>query len=81
MNVKNKVSVSFTSNQERQPHRENLKDDYDRVAQRALEMKKQQALEKWFASKIPSYYLMVDNDFTHCANLSNWYQYAAKAAK
>ncbi len=64
-----------------QPHRENLKDDYDRVAQRALEMKKQQALEKWFASKIPSYYLMVDNDFTHCANLSHWYQYAAKAAK
>ncbi|AXY76925.1 peptidylprolyl isomerase [Paraflavitalea soli] len=64
-----------------QPHRENLKDDYDRVATRALEMKKQQALEKWFASKIPSYYLMVDSDFTHCANLSHWYQYAARAVK
>lgn len=64
-----------------EPHRENLKDDYDRVAQRALELKKQQALEKWFAAKIPSYYLMVDSDFTHCANLSNWFQYAAKAAK
>jgi peptidyl-prolyl cis-trans isomerase SurA len=64
-----------------QPHRENLKDDYDRVAQRALEIKKQQALEKWFAAKIPSYYLMVDSDFTHCANLSNWLQYAAKAVK
>jgi len=64
-----------------QPHRENLKDDYDRVATRALELKKQQALEKWFASKIPSYYLMVDSDFTHCANLSHWYQYAAKAVK
>lgn len=64
-----------------QPHRENLKDDYDRVSQRALEIKKQQALEKWFATKIPSYYLMVDSDFTHCNNLSNWFQYAAKMAK
>lgn len=64
-----------------EPHRENLKDDYDRVSQRALELKKQQALEKWFASKIPSYYLMVDSDFTHCANLSSWFQYAAKAGK
>jgi len=64
-----------------EPHRENLKDDYDRVSQRALEQKKQQALEKWFASKIPSYYLMVDSDFTHCANLSSWFQYAAKAGK
>lgn len=64
-----------------QPHRENLKDDYDRVSQRALEIKKQQALEKWFATKIPSYYLMVDSDFTHCSNLSNWFQYAAKMAK
>jgi peptidyl-prolyl cis-trans isomerase SurA len=64
-----------------QPHRENLKDDYDRVSQRALEIKKQQALEKWFATKIPSYYLMVDNEFTHCANLSNWFRYAARAVK
>jgi peptidyl-prolyl cis-trans isomerase SurA len=62
------------------PHRENLKDDYDRVSQRALEIKKQQALEKWFASKIPSYYLMVDSDFAHCPNLSNWLQYAAAKA-
>ena len=64
-----------------QPHRENLKEDYDRVAQRALEIKKQQALEKWFAAKIPSYYLMVDSDFAHCANLSHWFQYAAKVVK
>lgn len=64
-----------------EPHRENLKDDYDRVAQRALELKKQQALDKWFAGKIPSYYLMVDSEFTHCPNLSTWFQYAAKMAK
>jgi len=32
-----------------EPHTENLKDDYNRVAQRALDEKKSAALEKWFA--------------------------------
>jgi peptidyl-prolyl cis-trans isomerase SurA len=58
------------------PHRENLKDDYDRVAKEALELKKQKALETWFASKIPSYYIMIDPDFKSCGTLSNWMQYA-----
>ena len=39
-----------------EPHRENLKDDYSRVAQRALEEKKNTALELWFNKKIPTYY-------------------------
>ena len=39
-----------------EPHRENLKDDYDKVAQRALEDKKNEALEKWFSQKIPTFY-------------------------
>lgn len=61
-----------------EPHRENLKDDYDRVAQRTLEIKKQEVLEKWFAEKIPSYYLMIDNDFNNCRTLDNWLKYSAK---
>src|SRR4029077_499397 len=35
-----------------EPHRENLKDDYNKIAQRALEEKKEDALQKWFYSKI-----------------------------
>ncbi|HEU4609509.1 MAG TPA: peptidylprolyl isomerase [Chitinophagaceae bacterium] len=62
-----------------EPHRENLKDDYDRVAQRALEIKKQNTLEKWFASKIPSYYIMIDDSFRNCTDLDNWWQYASKS--
>ena len=60
------------------PHRENLKDDYDRVAQRALEVKKQTALEKWFTEKIPSYYLLIDSDYSHCETLQNWLRFAVK---
>jgi peptidyl-prolyl cis-trans isomerase SurA len=56
-----------------------LKDDYDRVAQRALEIKKQGVLEKWFTEKIPTYYLMIDGDFNSCGTLQNWLRFAAKA--
>ncbi|MBS1660267.1 MAG: peptidylprolyl isomerase, partial [Bacteroidetes bacterium] len=55
-----------------EPHRENMRDDYNRIAQRALEEKRSSALEKWFASKIPTFYIMIDSDFRNCANLSKW---------
>lgn len=64
-----------------EPHRENLKDDYNRISLRALEMKKQQVLQKWFTSKVPSYYIMLDEEFRDCSNLSNWWQYAAKVTQ
>lgn len=64
-----------------EPHRENLKDDYNRIALRALELKKQQVLEKWFTTKLPNYYIMLDEEFKDCANLSNWWQYAAKTVQ
>jgi peptidyl-prolyl cis-trans isomerase SurA len=55
-----------------EPHRENLKDDYDRIAQRALELKKEEALEKWFTKQIPTYYIMIDQEFTSCSILGSW---------
>lgn len=60
------------------PHRENLKDDYDRVASRAIEEKKQGVLEKWFQAKIGTFYLMIDDDFKTCESMNNWLQYAVK---
>jgi len=54
-----------------EPHRENLRDDYDRVAQRALEEKKDRIVEKWFQSKLPTYYVMVDKDFHQCESLKS----------
>ncbi len=55
-----------------EPHRENLKDDYDLISQRALAEKKQQVLEKWFIAKIPTVYIMIDNEYKRCSNLSKW---------
>ena len=55
-----------------EPHRENLKDDYDRVAQRALDVKRSAALEKWFMAKIPTFYIMIDPEYNNCGNLTKW---------
>ncbi|MGZ5247741.1 MAG: peptidylprolyl isomerase [Flavitalea sp.] len=62
-----------------EPHRENLEDDYNRISQRALEIKKQEAMEKWFLSKVPNYYIMVDPQFQSCEMMQTWNRYSAKA--
>ena len=55
-----------------QPHRENLKDDYNKISQRALEEKKGGLLEKWFAKKIPSYYINIDSEYKTCPEMQKW---------
>ena len=61
-----------------EPHRENLKDDYNKVAQRALEEKKFDAIEKWFNSKIPTYYVMIEPEARACPQLKRWVPATAK---
>ena len=51
--------IYFKSRSE--PHRMNLRDDYSKISQMALEEKKGMTLEKWLKAKIPTYYIMVDN--------------------
>lgn len=55
-----------------EPHRENLKDDYNKVAQRALEDKKNEMLEKWFYKNIPTYYINIDNEYKDCPEMKKW---------
>lgn len=60
-----------------EPHRENLKDDYNRVSQRALEVKKQTVLEKWFKEHIPNYYTTIDKEYTGCESIKDWLNIAS----
>ncbi|MEP7108384.1 MAG: peptidylprolyl isomerase [Ferruginibacter sp.] len=55
-----------------EPHRENIRDDYNKIAQRALEEKRNEALERWFNQKISSYYIMVDNEYKDCEEMKKW---------
>lgn len=64
-----------------EPHIENLKDDYNRISQAALEEKKSDALQKWFKEHIPSYYIWIDKTFTGCDNINDWLSAAANSSK
>jgi len=55
-----------------EPHRLNMKDDFSKISQMALEEKKQKALEKWMKEKIPTYYIMIDDDASDCEQLTKW---------
>lgn len=55
-----------------EPHRMNLRDDYNKVKQAALEEKKYQALEKWLNTHIPTYYIMLDPEKAGCQQLQKW---------
>ena len=55
-----------------EPHRENMKDDYNRIAQRALEEKKNEVLESWFNKKVSTYYILVDDEYKACPEMAKW---------
>ena len=60
-----------------EPHRMNIRDDYNRIANAALEEKKYKALEKWLTTHISSHYIMLDPAEAACPQLKKW----ADAAK
>jgi len=64
-----------------EPHRENIKDDYNKIAQRALEEKKNNALERWFAEKVPTYYIKVDEEYQTCEQMDRWLHPATETVK
>jgi peptidyl-prolyl cis-trans isomerase SurA len=64
-----------------EPHRENLKDDYNKVALRAMEQKKELALEKWFEAKTQGYYVMIAEEYRTCPTLKHWVMIADKSKK
>lgn len=49
-----------------EPHRENLKDDYSKIAARALEDKKEQALENWLLKNAKNFYIQLDQEYRNC---------------
>ncbi|WP_165871448.1 peptidylprolyl isomerase [Flaviaesturariibacter flavus] len=64
-----------------EPHRMNLKDDYNRIAQSALEEKKMNTLEKWLNDHLGDHYVMVDPAMNHCSRIQRWTQAQKVASK
>lgn len=51
------------------PHKANLKDDYNRIQDAALQQKKAQKMQKWLAEKTPTYYIRVAPEYMGCPEL------------
>ena len=54
------------------PHRANMKDDYDKIQTAALNQKKNQAIDEWIRSKANSTYIRIMDDFKGCTFKHNW---------
>lgn len=55
-----------------QPHRENLQDDYDKIAAQALQVKKQRVIEDWITNHMQDFYIKIDPEYGHCLELAKW---------
>lgn len=76
---KNAVRIIYLKSRST-PHVENLKDDFSKVSARALEEKKNIALDKWFRDHIPTYYILIDKEYQGCDTLADWEKAIAKSA-
>jgi peptidyl-prolyl cis-trans isomerase SurA len=63
------------------PHKENLREDYNRVSVRALEEKKSKVLENWFKTHITNYYIFIDPEYQSCSELKDWVKVANRIVK
>lgn len=61
-----------------EPHRANLKDDYSRIQQVALEQKKSEKMNEWMVDHLPTFYLRVADEFKNCQSLKSWITASSK---
>ena len=53
-------------------HRANIQQDYDMIQSAALQLKKQQALEKWVKNKASKAYVHIDDEYKDCEFRYDW---------
>jgi len=53
-------------------HQLDLSTDYERIKEMALNKKKNEIVEKWVNTKIPSIFISLDNKYKDCKFHSNW---------
>jgi peptidyl-prolyl cis-trans isomerase SurA len=61
-----------------EPHKANLKDDYNKIQQVALSQKQGQKLEAWLEEKLPTYYIKIVPEYQNCSSFANWQKYISK---
>ncbi len=54
------------------PHRANLKDDYQKIQEVALQEKQNKALSDWIEKKSKNTYIQINDSMNQCATLKHW---------
>lgn len=55
-----------------EPHKANLKQDYDKVQEWALADKKTEELNKWMEEKVENTYIKLNDEFSNCVFSKDW---------
>lgn len=54
------------------PHKANMKDDYNKIMEVALSQKKQQKMQEWITEKLPTFYVWVADEYHSNPMLKEW---------
>lgn len=56
----------------KQPHKANLKEDYDRIQKSALESKKADAIQQWISDKLVNTFVKIKPPYSNCDFENKW---------
>lgn len=66
-------------NSRSEPHKANLKQDYNKVQQATLEAKKNRYINEWLLKKVGGTYMTIDDTYSkNCPNLQRWIEKSEK---
>lgn len=55
-----------------EPHKANLKDDYQLIQNKALEEKQKEIIDGWITKKVASVYIDIKSNYLNCSFTHNW---------
>lgn len=62
--------INFVAKTE--PHQANLKDDYQKIQQAALQSKQNKVMEEWFSKRRKQTYVRINEEYGDCEKLQPW---------
>jgi peptidyl-prolyl cis-trans isomerase SurA len=71
--------INFVSKTE--PHQANLKDDYQKIQQAALQSKQNKVMEEWFSKRRKQTYVKINEEFATCEKLQPWIKETVNRSK
>ena len=55
-----------------QPHKANLKDDYSKLQDGAINKKQQEKMRNWIMKTVAKNYVVIDSDYKNCSGMKIW---------